>query len=98
MKTMKTQVICSEPRTNVLRSLWNTFLASTPVTGLATWFSQMMEEEVSPQQALRLVHAQLAFAALVLAGGASPLVAVLLFAWFALSVWQCAAGCEAEGE
>jgi hypothetical protein len=88
-KKMKTQVITPATRTNGLRTLWNAFLASQVMTTLAAWFSQMMEEEVSPQQALRMVHAQLAFAALVLLGGQGPLVAVLLFAWFALSVWQC---------
>lgn len=87
---MKTQVIYTETRTRSLRTLWNAFLGSQLIISLAAWFSRLAEEEVSPRQALCLVHAQLAFAALVLLGGISPLVAVLLFAWFGLSVWQCA--------
>jgi len=52
--------------------------------------SRLMEREINVRQMLHLIHAQLSFAALVLAGGISPLVAVLLMTWFAASVYQCA--------
>ncbi len=87
---MKTQAIYTESSPRTLCSLWNAFLASRPVVSLAAWFSRLSDQEVTPRQAVCLVHAQVAFAALVLLGGSSPLVAVLLFAWFGLSVWQCA--------
>ena len=85
---MKTQVIYSETQGHSLKSMWQSFLTSTPMTGLTEWFSQMMEERITPQQTLRLIHAQLAFAALVLFGSASPATSLLLFAWFGLSVLQ----------
>ena len=85
---MKTQVIYSETRHHSLQGLWQSFLTSAPMTGMTEWFSQMMEEQITPQQVLRLIHAQLAFAALVLFGGASPATSLLLFAWFGLSVLQ----------
>lgn len=50
---------------------------------------RLMEREISVRQMLHLVHAQLAFSALVLLGGGQPLVAVLLMAWFVVSVIQC---------
>lgn len=85
---MKTQAIYSETQGHSLQGMWQSFLTSTPMTNLTEWFSQMMEEQITPQQTLRLIHAQLAFAALVLFGGASPATSLLLFAWFALSVLQ----------
>ena len=85
---MKTQVIYSETRENILHAMWQSFLTSSLMNRTTEWFSQMLEERISPQQTLRLIHAQLAFAALVLFGGASAATSVLLFAWFGLSVLQ----------
>ena len=85
---MKTQVIYRETRGRSLQGMWQSFLTSAPMTGMTEWFSQMMEEQITPQQTLRLVHAQLAFAALVLFGAASPATCLLLVVWFALSVLQ----------
>ena len=50
---------------------------------------RVLERDINVRQMLHLVHAQLAFSALVLLGGISALVAVLLMAWFVLSVIQC---------
>ena len=85
---MKTQVIYSETQGHSLQGMWQSILTSAPMTNLTDWFSQMMEERITPQQTLRLIHAQIAFAALVLFGGASPATSLLLFAWFGLSVLQ----------
>ena len=85
---MKTQVIYSETQGHSLQGMWQSILTSAPMTNLTDWFSQMMEERITPQQTLRLIHAQIAFAALVLFGGASPAMSLVLFAWFALSVLQ----------
>ena len=86
---MKTQAIYNESHEHILTTLWRAFLTSTLMNRTTEWFSRMLEEQITPQQTLRLIHAQLAFAALVLFGGASPAASVLLFAWFALSVLQC---------
>ena len=55
----------------------------------AQLFGRVLERDINVRQMLHLVHAQLAFSALVLLGGISALVAVLLMAWFVLSVIQC---------
>ena len=56
----------------------------------ARLFGSLLEREINVRQMLHLVHAQLAFLALILLGGISALVALLLMACFTLSVVQCA--------
>ena len=56
---------------------------------IARLFGRILEREINVRQMLHLVHAQLAFSALILLGGISVLVAVLLMVWFVLSVVQC---------
>ena len=96
---MKAEV-CAEYRVSS-RGLVSTSLFSNPLIsnlhslfqrGLeeaARLFGRILEREINVRQMLHLVHAQLAFSALVLLGGISALVAVLLMAWFVLSVIQC---------
>ncbi|MCR4921668.1 MAG: hypothetical protein K5945_08195 [Bacteroidaceae bacterium] len=85
---MKTQAIYNETHENILHAMWQSFLTSSLMTRTTEWFGQMLEEHISPQQTLRLIHAQLAFAALILFGGITIATSLLLFAWFGLSVLQ----------
>ena len=62
----------------------------------AQLFGRILEREINVRQMLHLIHAQLAVSALVLLGGISPLVALLLMAWFTLSVVQCARAMREE--
>ena len=61
------------------------------VVRLAQIYSGLLEEKVSTRRTLKLVHAQLAMGALLLVGGLSTVVAILLSIWTVLAVWQCKA-------
>lgn len=61
------------------------------VVRLSRIYSGLLEEKVSARRTLKLVHAQLAMAALLLVGGVSTVVAILLSIWTVLAVWQCKA-------
>ena len=56
---------------------------------IAQLFGRILERNINVRQMLHLVHAQLAFSALVLLGGISAMTAILLMSWFVLSVIQC---------
>ena len=59
------------------------------VVRLSKIYSGLLEEKVSARRTLKLVHAQLAMGALLLVGGVSTVVAILLSIWTVLAVWQC---------
>ena len=61
------------------------------VVRLAQIYSSLLEEKVSARRTLKLVHAQLAMGALLLVGGLSTVVAIMLSIWTVLAVWQCKA-------
>ena len=95
---MKTEVIYNEfnggaPKCSkalLFKSLIaDSHLVQTVLESMADLFSRILGEHVNVRQSLHLIHAQLAFSALILFGGISPLVAVLLMCWFVLSVIQC---------
>ncbi len=87
---MKTEFICTETRDNVKKTFLESLLQSTAVVLLASFFSTTLERKVNSLQALHLLHAHLSFSSLLLFGGLSVLIAVVLFVWFAVSVYQCA--------
>ena len=62
-----------------------------PVRWLSGLYSKLLEEHVSPRRTLRLVHAQVGLAALLILGGSSVVMAALLTAWTCLAMWQCKA-------
>ena len=59
------------------------------VKSLSAIYFKLLEEQVSARRTLKLVHAQLVMGALLLLGGVSLVVAILLCAWTILAVWQC---------
>ncbi len=87
---METNILFTHTQRDNSVSLRDAILGSAFVTWLTLWTSRIMERELTPMQCLHLLHAQLAFGALLLLGGTSAVVAVLLAAWFGLSVLQCA--------
>lgn len=56
---------------------------------LASLYTTLLEEPVSPRRALRFVHAQLAAVALFLPIDMPELARLLCLAWFALACMQC---------
>ena len=95
---MKTEVIYNEfgsgafkgLKTQLFKSLIaNSRHVQAGLESVADLFSRILGERVNVRQSLHLIHAQLAFSALILFGGISAVVAVLLMCWFVLSVIQC---------
>lgn len=56
---------------------------------LLQFCSMLLEEEVTFGKLMSLLHAHVSFVALVLFGGATIWMCLLLMAWFLLSVYQC---------
>ena len=84
---MKTEVIYNEFRNGAFGAMAQGLQNS--LEEVADLFSRILGERVNVRQSLHLIHAQLAFCALILFGGLSALVAALLMCWFVLSVIQC---------
>ena len=55
---------------------------------LADKLSECIEEKVTPGQALRILHAMIAFTVLVFSCG-SALLSVIFLIWFALTLLDC---------
>lgn len=60
-----------------------------PLESLAHLYSRILEEKVTPPQALRLLHAQLAFLLLAFPCHLPILVRILFLVWFTVSLIQC---------
>lgn len=58
---------------------------------LTTYYSKVLEEEISAKQTLRIVNAQAAFVAFILTMG-SPVAATITLAWLVKAVWNCKKG------
>lgn len=56
---------------------------------LAALYGAVLEEEVSPERAARIAHAQVAFVALMLCGAASLLCSAACVAWFVAALLRC---------
>lgn len=59
------------------------------VAPFAKFLSSLVEEEISPFQALLVIQAVCSFTALVFSVYVPLLLRLFLLGWFALSVWQC---------
>lgn len=64
-------------------------LSTRPFVALSRLFSLVLEEEVSALKAFNLLHAMVAFLAMLLLGGNSIVLQLALVGWFALTAWQC---------
>lgn len=86
---MKTGTICITKKSVQQRSLRQVVLESKFVTGMARLFSAILGEKVTPLQAIKHANAQAAIASLLVLGGISPLVALVLLVWASVAMYQC---------
>ncbi len=80
---MKKEMSLRIPLNERIKCSVNDFMAI-----LANVLSQCVEEEISPAQTLRILHAIIAFAFLVFSFG-NVLISVLFLIWFALTLIGC---------
>lgn len=59
------------------------------VEPFARFLSVLIEEEISPFQALLVLQALLSFTVLVFSVCVPLILRLLMLAWFVLSLWQC---------
>ncbi|GEM_PF-6067740 len=64
-------------------------LSTRPFVALSQLFSLVLDEKVSALKAFNLLHAMVAFLAMVLLGGNSILLQLALVAWCGITAWQC---------
>lgn len=64
-------------------------LATRPFVTLSQICSKVLGEEVSALKAFNLIHAFVAFFAMLLLGGNSWMMQIALIAWFAVTALQC---------
>lgn len=86
---MKTEVLNSA-KVNVMSSvsIREQLLSSNVVLSLAAFFGKILEEEVSPVQALSILNVVLSFTVLMLLSGSSLLILCPIGLWFAAAVFQ----------
>lgn len=63
--------------------------ACKPLVILSAIYSALLEEKITPQFTLKLIHAQVAVACFLAFCGSSFLIHLLLLAWAGLSVYRC---------
>lgn len=86
---MKTEAIYIEKKNVQQRNVSQMIMNSKITLATADLMSKILGEKIGPKKAIRLLNAQAAMASLIIFGGASPLVALILLAWMGLAVYQC---------
>ena len=75
---------------NVQRRTISQMILNSKFIGLvAEVLSMILGEKISPKKAIKVLNVQAAIASLMIFGGISPLIAVVLLAWMGLAVYQC---------
>lgn len=86
---MKTEAIYITKK-NVQRRTISQMILNSKFIGLAAEvLSMILGEKISPKKAIKVLNVQAAIASLMIFGGISPLIAVVLLAWMGLAVYQC---------
>lgn len=86
---MKTEAIYITKK-NVQRRIISQMILNSKFIGLvAEILSMILGEKISPKKAIKVLNVQAAIASLMIFGGISPLIAVVLLAWMGLAVYQC---------
>ena len=86
---MKTEAIYITKK-NVQRRTISQMILNLKFIGLvAEVLSMILGEKISPKKAIKVLNVQAAIASLMIFGGISPLIAVVLLAWMGLAVYQC---------
>lgn len=69
---------------NVTKTISNTWYGLT--SKLANYYSEILEEEISPRKATKILQAQFAFLSVLLTSGGPILLCAACVAWFGLSL------------
>ncbi len=86
---MKTEAIYITKKNVQRRTISQMILNSKFIGLVAEVLSMILEEKISPKKAIKVLNVQAAIASLMIFGGISPLIAVVLLAWMGLAVYQC---------
>ena len=86
---MKTEAIYITKKNVQRRTISQMILNSKFIGLVAEVLSMILGEKISPKKAIKVLNVQAAIASLMIVGGISPLIAVVLLAWMGLAVYQC---------
>lgn len=86
---MKTEAIYITKKNVQRRTISQMILNSKFIGLVAEVLSMILGEKISPKKAIKVLNVQAAIASLIIFGGISPLIAVVLLAWMGLAVYQC---------
>lgn len=86
---MKTEAIYITKKNVQRRTISQMILNSKFIGLVAEVLSMILGEKISPKKAIKLLNVQAAITSLMIFGGISPLIAVVLLAWMGLAVYQC---------
>lgn len=86
---MKTEAIYITKKNAQRRTISQMILNSKFIGLVAEVLSMILGEKISPKKAIKVLNVQAAIASLMIFGGISPLIAVVLLAWMGLAVYQC---------
>ncbi|MBS7372228.1 MAG: hypothetical protein SPG95_00945 [Bacteroidaceae bacterium] len=86
---MKTEAIYITKKNVQRRTISQMILNSKFIGLVAEVLSMILGEKISPKKAIKVLNVQAAITSLMIFGGISPLIAVVLLAWMGLAVYQC---------
>lgn len=86
---MKTEAIYITKKNEQRRTISQMILNSKFIGLVAEVLSMILGEKISPKKAIKVLNVQAAITSLMIFGGISPLIAVVLLAWMGLAVYQC---------
>ncbi|MDY3891074.1 MAG: hypothetical protein SPE98_00545 [Bacteroidaceae bacterium] len=86
---MKTEAIYITKKNVQRRTISQMILNSKFIGLVAEFLSMILGEKISPKKSIKVLNVQAAIASLMIFGGISPLIAVVLLAWMGLAVYQC---------
>ena len=86
---MKTEAIYITKKNVQRRTISQMILNSKFIGLVAEVLSMILGEKISPKKAIKVLNVQAAIASLMIFGGISTLIAVVLLAWMGLAVYQC---------
>ena len=86
---MKTEAIYITKKNVQRRTISQMILNSKFIGLVAEVLSMILGEKISPKKAIKVLNVQAAIASLMIFGGISPLIAVVLLDWMGIAVYQC---------
>ena len=86
---MKTEAIYITKKNVQRRTISQMILNSKFIGLVAEVLSMILGEKISRKKSIKVLNVQAAIASLMIFGGISPLIAVVLLAWMGLAVYQC---------